>query len=507
MSDADFSALCESWLDGTIDAVQRAQLIALVVADPVLRTALVDAHRQHLALRGLMPGGEQADRNARIDQLIDAAAPVGRQRRIDAIKSSLPRSGRTDRFANRAPAVWWKRALPIAAALLIAAGGAAWALWPERSGADIAGSGLVLRDDQRLPIAAGLSLRDGDRIEAAAGDARVYYADGTVLTLRDGALATIRMGAIGKRVELAQGALRAVVMPQSAGRPLRLVAAGAEAEVLGTELIFATGADLARVSVLSGSVRLSAVGGAVQVSAGQTAVARAGAMPVARASADLKRGLLGWWSFDEREGEHAADRSAAGRHARASRTLIVDGLSGRARRFDGAFGGDSYVQATAIPMAGVDALSVSAWVRTTSPFFGTVVGNVFTVGFGAGSERFKPQDMPVDAAQHAGLVNLMHAATDNAHLDSRTRVDDGRWHHLLWIWRRGGEGRIYIDGRLSASGPLTAGRWPADAWTPVIGSDGDRRVWCFGGDIDEVRIYAGALDEDTIAQLAAPQGE
>jgi len=506
MSTADFAVLCESWLDGTIDAAQRAQLIALVAADPALRTAVVDLHRQHLALRGLMPGGEQADRNARLDQLIDAAAPVGRQRRIDAIKRSLPRSGRTDRFAHRAPAVWWKRALPVAAALLIAAAGAAWAWWPERSGAEIEGSGLVLRDDQRLPIAAGLSLRDGDRMDAGAGDARVHYADGTVLTLRDGALATIRMGAAGKRVELAQGVLRAVVRPQPAGRPLRLVAAGAEAEVLGTELIFATGADLARVSVLSGSVRLSAVGGAVQVSAGQTAVARAGSIPVARASAELERGLLGWWSFDEREGDHAGDRSAASRHGSAFRTLIVDGIAGRARRFDGAYGGESHVQTAAIPMAGVDALTVSAWVRTTSPFFGMVVGDVFTVGWGAGSERFKPQDMPKDAAQHAGLVNLMHDGDVTAHLDSRTRIDDGRWHHLLWIWRRGGEGRIYIDGRLSASGPLRVGRWPPDVWKPVIGSSGDRR-WCFGGDIDEVRIYAGALDEDTIAQLAAPPGE
>ncbi len=505
MSD-EFAALCEAWLDGTLDASGRERLIALMASDATRAQALVEANRQHLGLHALMGGGDQADRRARIDDLIDAAAPAGRQRRVAAIVSKLPRSGRTGRFHRRDPARPWFAAVSAAAALVACLAGG---MWLSRSSplARIEGVGVLVRLGERLPIATGLPMRDGDAIEAAGGDVSLNYADGSVLMFRDGTRATLHVDAGGKRVELAQGAVRASVTAQPAGRPLRLVAAGAEAEVLGTELIFATGADLARVSVLSGSVRLSAIGGAVQVSAGQTAVARAGSMPEAHASADLTRGLLGWWSFDEREGEQAADRSAAGRHARASRTRIVDGLSGRARRFDGALGGDSYVQATAIPMAGVDALSVSAWVRTTSPFFGTVVGDVFTVGWGAGNERFKPQDMPPDAAQHAGLVNLMHAGDDTAHLDSRTRVDDGRWHHLLWNWRRGGEGRIYIDGRLSASGPLTAGRWPADAWTPVIGSGGGHREWCFGGDIDEVRIYAGALDEDAIAQLAAPPGE
>lgn len=82
-------------------------------------------------------------------------------------------------------------------------------------------------------------------------------------------------------------------------------------------------------------------------------------------------------------------------------------------------------------------------------------------------------------------------------VQAKQLVTDGEWHHLVALKEKN-EGRIYIDGELSISGPLT----PMDInndYPLVIGGNAEPKphTW-FKGVVDEVCVYTRALEEDEI---------
>lgn len=88
-----------------------------------------------------------------------------------------------------------------------------------------------------------------------------------------------------------------------------------------------------------------------------------------------------------------------------------------------------------------------------------------------------------------------------------TRVDDGRWHHVVGTYVPGVM-RFYVDGRLAgervdATAPFVydgywrVGRESLDAWP------GEPGVYGFTGEVDTARVWYRALDQTAVEALYA----
>ncbi len=204
-----------------------------------------------------------------------------RQRGIAASHATTP-SRRHLRL--RQPRRTWMPWAAAAAALLVSVG---W--WWSRPAIDDAP--VLVRAEatevQRADVGrvlVGERLRLGDRLTTGAGSASLRYADGSVLTLAAGSVATVLDASTGKRLRLEQGDLMAVVSPQPAGRPLVISTTAAEVTVVGTTLNVASTGTETRVGVTSGSVRVDRGADSLAVPAGSFAIAAQDAPLLVRAN-------------------------------------------------------------------------------------------------------------------------------------------------------------------------------------------------------------------------------
>ena len=93
-------------------------------------------------------------------------------------------------------------------------------------------------------------------------------------------------------------------------------------------------------------------------------------------------------------------------------------------------------------------------------------------------------------------------------LYSPTRLNDGRWHHVVWTRSAAGENCLYIDGDLAAVGRDSGGT-VSNSRPITIGGDPILRGRDLVGAIDEVAIYDHVLEPARIhahQQAAEPPG-
>jgi ferric-dicitrate binding protein FerR (iron transport regulator) len=125
-----------------------------------------------------------------------------------------------------------------------------------------------------LEIPAGLSVSTGLRNSSAG----IVLPDGTRITIGpDATIREIAKGPKGMRIFVTLGTVTADVARQPADQPLAFVSPHGEAKVLGTVLRLVVEGVSTRVEVKEGKVQLTREGKAIIVSAGQYAVAGAGA--------------------------------------------------------------------------------------------------------------------------------------------------------------------------------------------------------------------------------------
>ncbi|MHC4700763.1 MAG: LamG domain-containing protein, partial [Planctomycetota bacterium] len=188
---------------------------------------------------------------------------------------------------------------------------------------------------------------------------------------------------------------------------------------------------------------------------------------------------------------HGVEKAGAG---------YVAGVFGRSLHLDGF---DDYVAISDMSYAAADLrqVTVSAWIRTTSP------ANQHIVSFDR-NEYWRLQ-----LGGEAGGPGLLgwSVMTSSGQVDygSARRVDDGQWHHVAGVFGNGIL-TMYIDAGPEASvyGGSTFGTGNTRFGFLGIGSEAtefDGRpnaTGYFEGDLDEVRIYDSALTQAEIAWLA-----
>jgi hypothetical protein len=213
--------------------------------------------------------------------------------------------------------------------------------------------------------------------------------------------------------------------------------------------------------------------------------------------------LVAYWPLDEDSGVRAFDTSGHGYdgllNAGASRT---QGRFGNAVLFDRDAGGTITAK---IPGFGVSDLTLTAWVRSTDSVSqqSSVCGSGFDNAY---LFLFFNKGYPYVGAQ-----------TELAYWDTafvnKPFVGDNNWHHLAVVRdRTRSEMRLYVDGTLEViGGPgwKDAGPDASDAFgSPekeqlfFIGSMNMGPAVEFGGTIDDVRVYARALQDGEIWALA-----
>lgn len=188
----------------------------------------------------------------------------------------------------------------------------------------------------------------------------------------------------------------------------------------------------------------------------------------AKAVFNSTNGYLSVWHM----GETVADDTGT-LASKDTGTKVTSGIVGKARHFAeaGVFCGDKILN---YPSAG-SAHSTQAWVRVEKP-------NATIIGWGnEGGGRGSKVRMQFRSPPH------LHIDSDFSDVRGIAHLPMDEWFHVVHTYA-GGEGRIYVNGRLDASDkPVLNIKSPARLW---LGGWYDH--YDFRGDMDEVRISSVA---------------
>ena len=202
--------------------------------------------------------------------------------------------------------------------------------------------------------------------------------------------------------------------------------------------------------------------------------------------------LVALWHFDEVSGSITTDSSlSGGNDGTVSGASLVDGKLGKALSFDGS---DDYVDcgdSTDFEFSGD--FSVEVWVKHSvssnqvyvSKWTGAGSGSQWWLGFYNNKACFG--------------VYTIESTPDWRLAWGTTDIADGEWHHVVGV-RSGTDIHIYQDGAWKGNGAPDSINIAGNNAAPLtIGNfNGSSGSWCFNGDIDEVRIWDGALTADDI---------
>jgi hypothetical protein len=219
----------------------------------------------------------------------------------------------------------------------------------------------------------------------------------------------------------------------------------------------------------------------------------------------INDGLIGYWQFDERDGDTVLDRSGNNNHGLLINGTRRDGIYGKAVELRGRDDSHVSIPGSASLNSLTDQVSVTAWAFP----------NVAPDGFKVIVSRqvgtlLHPDQFYLGFGPESGTMHYKwHLGTD----DSGTLLegdiysgtpDNNRWIHLAGTYD-GSIMRLYVDGIEIGSRPLS-GIIRVDDNAVTIGGeengpapqvvDGE-----FEGLIDEVRIYNRALSASEIREV------
>ena len=205
-------------------------------------------------------------------------------------------------------------------------------------------------------------------------------------------------------------------------------------------------------------------------------------------SKNIDTGLVASYNFDDGRGIIACDSSGNGNGGVIyGEAAWVDGVSGKALRFDGM---DDRVLLPFSVMDGLVDVTVEFWIRTNAEGMGII----------SGANSYMDNEYLI-WSEYGGITPYIKGYD----YQSKTLINDGNWHHIAVV-RTGVTVTVYVDGMMDIlrdsahSEPLSIE--PNGLW---IGGDQDHvgGGWVFdqqfNGTLDEVRIYERTLSMEEIS--------
>jgi mannan endo-1,4-beta-mannosidase len=210
----------------------------------------------------------------------------------------------------------------------------------------------------------------------------------------------------------------------------------------------------------------------------------------AYASAVLADSPVAYWRLGETSGTTATDATGHGHNltyvgASLAQAGAISGDTDTAIALSGTTG--SYVSQNSFTSFPTTAITVGAWVKTTSA--GTGIFSYAVSGNANQLLLYSPENI--------------HLTDGSVYLTTGVAVNDGLWHYLAWTWRASdGQTQLYKDGALAYTGKLSAKSIPSSG-ALVLGQDQDT----LGGGFQTAQAYHGSLDEVALfgATLSAAQ--
>ncbi|MFC5750376.1 LamG domain-containing protein [Actinomadura rugatobispora] len=208
--------------------------------------------------------------------------------------------------------------------------------------------------------------------------------------------------------------------------------------------------------------------------------------------------LIARWIFDidTIDGRSAADvQGAAPAVVLDESVRVVPGRDGEALAFDGR--AQAVIPAAPqLVLSQVFGFALAFFVNVTAPPDGEWRGLLYKP-VGENDARGVGMWLYPDAMRVRGQV---FTAKGPDYVDSRTSLRVGEWTHVAFVADADGM-YLYIDGRLDVGVPLEHEVVPP--YGPIyLGGQPDRPG--FTGLLDDLRVYASALDAGTVQALARP---
>lgn len=197
-----------------------------------------------------------------------------------------------------------------------------------------------------------------------------------------------------------------------------------------------------------------------------------------------------WWKLDETTGTVAADSSGNGSDGTIEGAAWTAGTRAGALQFDGT--NDKITFGTAPSLNGKTDFTVAGWVKTTATSNGVIIQQR-NGGFNGQYQLRVKNDGTLGFYVYGNSGYQFNFATTET-------INDGEWHHVAAV-RSGEDGLLYIDGSQVASASGTV-RDLAGSIGVGVGADIRDDHSYFAGSMDDLRIYAIALNETEIGNIA-----
>ncbi len=182
---------------------------------------------------------------------------------------------------------------------------------------------------------------------------------------------------------------------------------------------------------------------------------------------------------------NAKDASGNGLHGTASGVGFVPdrfGVAGAAGSFSGSSSSLVTINTTALNLS--PPFTVTAWVKFASTVSGRILS---TSGY----------ELAINS-RPAGM-NVTDTGNRGSGVQSAAPLSIGQWHQVVGVWTATG-GFLYTDGELAGTYSTTLQPDYSRGFIPKIGRNSGSSYDSFPGQIDDIRVYTGALTAAEIGQ-------
>jgi hypothetical protein len=216
-------------------------------------------------------------------------------------------------------------------------------------------------------------------------------------------------------------------------------------------------------------------------------------------SSGNEQGLLGYWNFDNDEGEIVKDLGPYGNHGRLSNTHpeLTQGISGKGYYFDGH--GD-YLEIGPIEDLGAEQTKM-LWIY---PEILLSENGAYLID--EGGNQSSNNWIELYDSDGNGVPEVRAGFDAQNFFESEGEIiETEHWYHIAVVSTFSGDVEIYINGIMDSNGSdFSATTMPKGI---LIGADPETKTAaCFTGIIDEVAIFNRALSGEEISQIYQNDG-